>query len=291
MVSVSREQFRTNEPSGARAVGEGGGLGLRSPHAIVGLLCAALIIYGLLPGTDLDLSAGDGFGYALGVFGLAAMTLLLGYSIRKRSRALRNAGPLRSWFEIHLVLGLIGPTAILYHSGFQLGSANSTVSLACVLAVSGSGVGGRFLYGRMHRSLAGPRRTTTAYRAAAVKELTRIADVLTRSPEARKRLEAFDAFTRQDIALPLLPIRFLGLRLHALRTKRATLREISRSMGSGSVPRGVRDSVSDYFADLCKGFELRIFENLFALWHAIHIPLTIILFLSAVLHVVAVHLF
>lgn len=271
--------------------GRSGGLGLKSPHAVVGLLCAGLIVVGLLPGTDLDLSPSDGLGYALGIIGLAAMTLLLGYSIRKRMKLLRNAGPMRSWFEIHLVLGLLGPTAILYHSGFELGSTNSTISLMCVLAVSGSGVGGRFLYGRMHRSLAGPRRTTHAYQRHASGELKAIESVLEKAPRARDRLQAFADLVQKDASLSVLPIRILGLRPHAWQTKRAVFREIKKSARPHVVSAVTREAISSYFSDLCRGFELRLFEKLFALWHAIHVPLTVILFISAAIHVVAVHVF
>jgi hypothetical protein len=57
------------------------------------------------------------------------------------------------------------------------------------------------------------------------------------------------------------------------------------------VPRELRNVVATIVSDLRRGFELRLFERLFALWHAIHVPLTVLLFVSAALHVVAVHLF
>ena len=287
MISLDTSRLGSNRSPKAK----GGGLGLKSPHAIVGVLCFGLIVIGLLPFTDLDLSASDGLGYDLGIVGLAAMTLLLGYSIRKRLKLFRNAGSMRSWFEIHLILGLIGPTAILYHSGFALGSTNSTISLACVLAVSGSGLGGRFLYGRMHRSLAGPRRSTAAYYKHAGEELNAIEGILVQATTARDLLQEFAFFVQKDISLFFLPIRFLGLRPLAWKTKRSVLREIKKASRPQFVSDVTREAISTFFGDLCRGFELRLFEKLFALWHAIHVPLTVILFVSAAIHVVAVHLF
>jgi hypothetical protein len=288
LASAGRPQARE---AAAPARAKRSGLGLRSPHAIVGLLCAAAIAFGSLPGVDLDLTPSAGLGYALGIAGLAAMTVLLGYSLRKRARWLRDAGPIRRWLEIHLVLGLLGPTAILYHADFELGSLNSTVSMMCVLLVAGSGVGGRFLYGRMHRSLAGPRRTTDAYHRHAAQEIARIEDVLSKVPEAGARLRAFADAARQPCPALLLPLRFVVIRAKAFHARWSALRAIARRARPRPVPRELRNVVATIVSDLRRGFELRLFERLFALWHAIHVPLTVLLFVSAALHVVAVHLF
>ena len=166
--SVRREVTSSVSPAARQASSSGSDLGWRSPHAIVGNLCVVAIGFGWLSRGELDLSPADGLGYALGITGLAMMVVLLGYSLRKRMRGLRNSGLMRNWFEAHLILGLVGPTIILYHANFGLGSANATISLACVLAVSGSGVGGRFLYGRMHRSMAGERRSAGGIRKQAL---------------------------------------------------------------------------------------------------------------------------
>ena len=267
------------------------GLGFSSPHAVVGLLCAGLIAAGILLRDELDVSAADGLGYALGIVGLSAMTILLGYSLRKRFKWLRRAGPLRKWFELHLILGLIGPTAILYHAGFELGSMNSTISLACVLAVSGSGVGGRYLYGRMHRTLAGPRRTVANYTRSAVAALKPIESVLERVPAARQEIDAFASTATTDPSLFTLPFRAATMRLRSLRVKRRVLRSIRDSARPHVVAPAVREAISEFFSELNRGVELRLFEKLFALWHAIHVPLTVILFISAAIHVVAVHLY
>ena len=87
----------------------------------------------------------EGLGYALGILGLALMLLLLLYSLRKRWSLLRDALPIRHWFHVHMALGILGPTAILYHSNFHLGSLNANVALVCMLVVSASGFVGRLI--------------------------------------------------------------------------------------------------------------------------------------------------
>lgn len=266
-------------------------LGWTSPHALTGIICVVLITFGWVSRTELDLSPADGLGYGLGIAGLSMMVLLLGYSIRKRLRPLRNAGPMRTWFELHLILGLLGPTVILYHSKFGLGSANATISLACVLAVSGSGIGGRFLYGRMHRGLAGSRRSVNGMQRQAREFLAPLRSELERNPRARTILEAFEEHAIGEASASPFSVRGLWLRPVAWRTKRRVLRAISEADRSGPDAKRIQEAVARYLKEIRRAGELRLFEKLFNLWHAIHIPLTIILFVSAAIHVVAVHLY
>jgi hypothetical protein len=267
------------------------GLGWRSPHAIVGILCVFAIIVGWTARGEMDLSPTDGLGYGLGIAGLSMMTLLLGYSLRKRAGLLRNAGAMSTWFEIHLVLGLVGPTAILYHADFSLGSANATISLACVLAVSGSGIGGRFLYGRMHRGLAGTKRTVDGMRKRAHHELFPIEAILKNNADARILLAEFEFVAIKETRFPFRLLSVVWHRMRAWRTKRRVLRAIRKSGLPSREAAPVRRAVKENLSELCRAGELRLFERLFALWHAIHVPLTIILFASAAIHVVAVHLY
>jgi len=262
-----------------------------SPHAWVGIACAALLGWGSLGVDALGLAAEDGLGYALGIVGLSAMTLLLGYSLRKRARALRNVGPLSRWLEIHLVLGLIGPTAILYHSGFRLGSLNATLAMFCMLAVAGSGVGGRIVYGRLHRGLAGPRRTVDSLRREARRCLAPLEAQIEATPEAGRLLDAFEAFAfGTPSGWPRL-LRVATLRMRSWLVRRRVLRLLVAGGAPGLGERPLRSALRRHFSAQCRAVELRIFEQVFALWHAIHIPLCVILFASAVIHVVAVHLY
>jgi hypothetical protein len=267
------------------------GLGWTSPHALTGIACVVAITLGWASRAELDLSPADGLGYGLGIAGLTMMLLLLGYSIRKRLRLLRNAGPMRTWFELHLILGLLGPTVILYHSKFGLGSANATISLACVLAVSGSGIGGRFLYGRMHRGLAGSRRSVKEMRKNAHEILAPLRPQLEESPGAQRLLDRFEDRAIGQRSNRLLSIQSTWLRAAAWSTRRRVLKTIPKTITGGPDGLRTRDLVSGYLNEIRRAGELRLFEKLFALWHAIHIPLTIILFVSAAIHVVAVHLY
>ena len=286
-----RPAVRSGRETREKRAKRSGGLGWRSPHAIVGSLCVLAITFGWLSREDLNLSPSDGLGYALGIAGLSMMVLLLGYSLRKHVRALRHAGSMRNWFEAHLVLGLLGPTVILYHAKFGLGSANATISLICVLAVSGSGVGGRFLYGRMHRSMAGERRTVGDFRRHAKQALDPIEPAIQNVPVVSELLEGFEKFALTRSSIFVQFFRALALRPRALLTRKRIVSLIREADTVDCEVSSTRPAVSQYLSQLCRAGELHLFEQLFALWHAIHVPLTIILFVSAAIHIIAVHFF
>jgi len=122
----------------------------RSEVAVV-FLATVLIIAGFcLPLTDF-LSPKEGLGYALGWIGAIMMTLLFTYSIRRRYKWawLEKTPALGKWFNLHMLLGIFGPIAILYHSGYHLGATNSNMALWSMLIVFASGFVGRFLYNKV----------------------------------------------------------------------------------------------------------------------------------------------
>jgi hypothetical protein len=258
---------------------------------LTALACGLALAWGLYQRSDSDLTPRTGLGYALGITGLAQMVLLLTYSARKRLRWLRGVGAIHRWFEFHMMCGLAAPTALLLHCNFELGSLNSAVSLFCTLFVAGSGIVGRFLYARIHRGLLGERRSLSAERAA----LRRSSPALTRACEAVAPLgEALERF--EDIALapgsgPRLTVRLLlRLPIRARKLRRATrlafdrrLPEAQRSAALGAV--------DEYLRSVRRTAVLALYEWMFGLWHAIHLPLSAVVFLSAGIHVVAVHMF
>jgi uncharacterized membrane protein YdcZ (DUF606 family) len=142
---------------------------------MLGYLLAILITYfGWIGRTERNITAEEGLGYILGIVGASLMAALLLYPLRKRVRFLRFLGTTKRWFFWHMVLGIIGPILILFHSNFALGSLNSRISLYCMLLVSGSGLIGRYLYSHIHNGLYG-RKTTL--RSLTKKEQRNIANL------------------------------------------------------------------------------------------------------------------
>ena len=139
--SISSQPARLNAGAIERAVS----------LAVLLLVCLAIIL-GWLNRHQGWIDPEQGFGYALGVIGASMMLLLLGYPLRKRrGPSSRVAGTVGFWFRFHMLLGLLGPLAILFHSRFTFGAVNSAVALGAMIVVASSGLIGRFLYSRVHR--------------------------------------------------------------------------------------------------------------------------------------------
>ena len=123
---------------------------MKKKEAITVILAAILLVAGwLLPLSDY-LTPRRGAGYALGWAGAIMMTLLFTYSIKRRVKWswLEKTPALSKWFNVHMILGIFGPIAILYHSCYQLGASNSNIALWSMLIVFVSGFIGKFLYQR-----------------------------------------------------------------------------------------------------------------------------------------------
>ena len=98
--------------------------------------------------------AGGSIGLLLGMVGAGMMVVLLLYSVRKRVKALRRAGPIARWLDIHIYLGVVGPLLIILHTAFKVGGLVA-LSFWSMIAVALSGVVGRFLYLHIPRTRAG----------------------------------------------------------------------------------------------------------------------------------------
>jgi len=256
----------------------------------VTVACAALLWAAWRVRDELYLRAEEGLGYALGIVGLSCMVLLLLYSLRKRTRLVRGPGALRHWFRAHMVLGIVGPTAILLHSNFNLGSRNSTAALVSMLLVAGSGYVGRFIYARIHRGLFGERRQLNELRSEAEVGFGAAEGLLRLDPALQTRFDAFE-----DAALTP-PAGLVGamLRLSRAGSRARALRRASRLSLDGSDhpnPWVLEAAFEEYVAAALRVARFSLYERLFSLWHAVHLPLAFILFGAAAVHVLAVHMF
>lgn len=254
--------------------------------------CAALLAYGWWTRDESFLSPSDGLGYALGIVGTSCMAILLLYSLRKRSRALAAAGPVRHWFAAHMMLGLFGPVAIAYHANFELGSTNSTVALVCVLTVASSGVIGRFVYPKLHVGLYGRRlELSELVRRAhdesgdvlrgiggADAELSRLVGLASPSPSLWESL--------RRIAGNSVRIRSAARRLQGI-----VARERDAGRISADAAREADEHIRATVRAVGRAAEFAAYERVFSLWHAAHLPLCVMLFGAAAVHVLAVHMY
>ena len=246
----------------------------------------------------------NGIGYWLGIVGASLMAVLLLYPVRKRLRALKFLGATRHWFRMHMIFGVLGPLLILYHCNFQLGSLNSNVALVCTLLVAGSGLVGRYLYTKIFADLEGHRKSLSGLTADAEltpEQKTRTAAL---APHLVERMNRFDQLVLAPpggfLASLVLPAKlavttrwgYLQLTWHARReisdkAKRAGIGKEQRK----SVQQAVCRLIATHLRRVRRVAEFHSYERLFSIWHIFHLPFFYILIVTALIHVVAVHMY
>ena len=91
-------------------------------------------------------------GLKLGFLGLAMFLVIFLYPLRKRWAWLGRQGSARHWLDFHVLLGLWAPFVIALHASFKF-RGFAGIAFWIMLAVSLSGVIGRYLYAQIPRSL------------------------------------------------------------------------------------------------------------------------------------------
>lgn len=240
----------------------------------------------------------EGLGYALGIVGGILMSVLLLYPLRKRFRSLQVFGALKHWFRFHMIAGIAGPLSILYHSTFHIGSFNAAIALYSMLLVVASGVVGRFIYRKIHHGLFGSRATLSELKTMLERQLSEQRPLLARYPAIAAEIEQCLVDADRPLRSPLAAARHLVLlswrRLHAQSRLRRALAaaEASGEPETRLSRREIEAIIHALGASLAaaqRTAQFAGYERLFALWHVIHIPFLWMLFITAIIHVVAVH--
>jgi len=254
-------------------------------------VAAIAMVVGAWHRDELDLAADEGTGYALGIFGLACMTLLLAYSLRKRVSAMRELGRISTWFQIHMLLGLLGPVAILYHCGFRLGSTNSNVALFCALVVAASGVVGRVIYTRIHHGLSDERTSVGEMRSSVEDSRHALTGDHEGGGFCPELDELAERLRRPSTGVVDATWSYLALGHRCRRARRAARRRIKQLERSDPGRRELRRALDRYAFSVRRLGGLAAQERFFALWHVLHLPLCFLLFVAATFHVLAVHMY
>ena len=246
----------------------------------------------------------EGLGYWLGIAGGSMMLMLLLYPLRKRIKLLRFLGSTQKWFRAHMILGMLGPLLVLYHSNFQLGSFNSRVALYCMLLVAGSGIIGRHIYAHIHRGLYGRKSNLTELQADLTKSLENSHGLATLLPALTAKLETLatevqgcavtgtmDTGTSLKWTFKQYSVWF-SLWVTARRELKA---RASESTTVARDYRRLRKASSAYvrrFVRLTgRVAQFTLYEKMFSLWHVLHMPFFFMMVISALLHVLAVHMY
>jgi hypothetical protein len=274
-----------------------------SPARVFGTAVVLALAWGYTAHLDRYITPERGLGYALGIIGGSMMLLLLVYPARKRALWLKWVGGIAGWFQMHMFLGVAGPLLVLFHSNFKLGATNSNVALICMLLVSGSGLVGRYIYGRMFGNYTD--------RQSSLTDLQKNADSLRRQTSSTAVLpELIGAIEREEQRLYAPAANLLTALLHALtagvrtalarwRLERLIRRMViqaarqSPTMASHG-PRLAATAYSYAVRRLDANRRLaehRFYVRMFSLWHVVHVPFFFMLLVAGIVHVISVNVY
>lgn len=223
------------------------------------------------------------FGHSIGIIGfiLMLMTETL-YTLRKRSRSARW-GRMQSWLQFHIFTGLVGPYMVLLHTSWKFNGLAGMVMLMTVVIVA-SGFLGRYIYTSVPRTVDG-----IEIEAIELEQQIRAID-----GELQKWLtgqpQLYQSISKSIAAAPVSS----GSRLVFGRAFEEWNARLKWWRLSSRMDKNARQQAKQLNELLKRERNLRrevssiaLTRRMLGLWHAIHIPVGMVLFTGAFIHILA----
>lgn len=222
-------------------------------------------------------------GHMFGIAGAIMMLAPVAYSLRKKLRWLRTSGNLKTWLDVHVFCGIVGPVLVTFHTSFKF---NGLVSVAywSMILVMLSGFIGRYLYVRIPRGLLGAELTRAELDARADELGREIAHAAL--PETL--LARIQAFERRVIPSTPEAATLSGLLAGELARRRGLKRlrtEITHVRLAPELLETILQLITEHATLLRRTAYLQKTKRLFDLWHVFHMPLVYVMFLIVAAHV------
>jgi hypothetical protein len=292
---------------------------LRDPHrmhrlrlrlaylvAIAGTL--ALLVYGLtyywssptqraLSSKHAYLKPSGAIGLRLGMFGVLLFLFIFLYPLRKKWAWLGRQGSSRRWLDFHVLLGLLAPVVVTFHSSFKF-SGIAGVAYWIMIVVALSGVVGRYIYAQIPRSLNSAElslqeaqeqslRLATQLKNAGILS-SRDVDGLLRLPDVRRvqSISLIGVLWRMLLFDLGFPFRIWRLRQKMLWSQRKWWSLVGLGRGENAVLEGAISMARDQTLLAKKIVFLSKSHRMLHLWHIIHRPFSYSFAVLASIHVI-----
>jgi hypothetical protein len=229
-------------------------------------------------------------GINLGLLGVLMLCGIFLYPLRKRWAWLQQKGNSKHWLDHHVILGMAAPVCIAFHSSFKFRGL-AGIAFWVMLAVSLSGVIGRYLYAQIPRQVAAAESSLRVFQAVLERQKIISQADLRRlfhlpAPKQVPRWSAFAALgymVASDLARPL--------RVTRLRLRVMGIGPTIRSLGGWLPP---KNSHLEGVIGLARKQDLlsrRIVflshaQQVFKLWHVVHKPFSYAFAILALVHIV-----
>ncbi len=274
-----------------------------TPVRVFGFAVVAALVWGYTAHLERYITPTRGLGYALGIVGGSLMLVLLMYPARKRAQWLNFIGGVPIWYRIHMTLGIVGPLLILFHSNFSLGATNSNVALFCMLAVSGSGLVGRYIYSRVYGDWH-EHQTTLEDLKAAAELLRKQSDTIKLLPGYLVAIEREEQQLFRPAKTPIgalvQPVT-VGMRSLLARWRLSNQIRDMVLEGARQSPvlamhgRRLTENATSYATRRLDAVrrvrEHGYYVKLFSLWHVAHVPFFIMTLVAGIVHVISVSVY
>ena len=222
-------------------------------------------------------SASSLWGHSLGVLGfiLMVMTETL-YSLRKRSKRGARWGKMSNWLEFHIFTGLVGPYMVLIHPGWQFRGLAGILSLLTIMMVL-SGFIGRYIFTAVPRTANGVELSLQDLENSARLleiELSRLKHdeatqpILNTKGKSGTMLNVLSRFWFELFSMRQ------NLEIRAKQTGETRQKSLELAQTRRKLERLLRQIRN-----------LAAARRLLALWHTIHIPLGLTLFIVSLIHI------
>jgi hypothetical protein len=227
-------------------------------------------------------------GNALGIVGGVLLLLMYLYPLRKRWRWLSMKGKTKNWLDYHILMGLVGPVLITFHSSFKL-SGVAGCAYWCMIAVVFSGIVGRYLYGRIPRKLGAVEMSVDEAEqlCADLARQIRAQSVLTEEElQPLLALPSLDEVRAMPLGKALVVIVALDVR-RAWTLLRLRWRVGAHISGHADV-KGALTAIRKQASLSKDALFLGKVQQMFRMWHVIHKPFSYSLAIMATIHIMVV---
>jgi len=279
--------------------------GMELGPVIFTLVTLAILYVGWTSDLENYITAESGLGYFLGIIGSVMMFITLLYSLRKRLKSMRNWGNIRTWFTIHMILGIYGPVLILYHSNFSIGSSqNEKVAMISMLVVVVSGIVGRYVHDKIRYGLYQHEAALESLQFDKLITENELSNLHRNNPALFKEILSHNKNIKLNSA-GLLKSFFRMLSLNTVtRASNAIVKSKLKTACKQLADKEQWDSekykktlsqvnifLSAHYSTVRKIASFSFYERIFSIWFFLHIPLFYMLIVSVTFHIIAVHMF
>jgi hypothetical protein len=236
-------------------------------------------------------------GLRLGMFGVLLFLFIYLYPLRKKWAWLGRQGSSKRWLDFHVLLGLVAPVVITFHSSFKFNGI-AGVAYWIMVMVALSGVVGRYIYAQIPRSLNSADLSLQEAQEQSLRLATKLkstgilsprdVDGLLKLPDVRRvqSISLLGVLWRMLLFDLRFPFRIWRLRQKMLWSQRKWWSLVGLGRGENAVLEGAISIAREQTVLAKKIIFLSRSHRMLHLWHIIHRPFSYSFAVLASIHVI-----